>query len=77
VKRHRRARRAEEKSEIVDMPARTADLLHRFLAQGNGRLSRRARSRDFAALTDVEVARVEALYRRLGGVAEKRAAWGV
>ncbi|MDP9347888.1 MAG: Fic family protein [Gemmatimonadota bacterium] len=55
--------------EIVDMPARTADLLHRFLAQGNGRLSKRARSREFTALTDVEVERVEELYRKLGGVA--------
>jgi hypothetical protein len=57
--------------EMVDMPARTADLLHRFLAQGNGRLSERARSREFAALTDTEVERVEELYRKLGGVAEE------
>jgi hypothetical protein len=58
--------------EIVDMRARTADLLHRFLAQGNGRLSKRARSREFGALTDAEVERVEELYRRGGGVADER-----
>lgn len=48
--------------EIVDMPARTADLLHRFLAQGEGRLSKRARSREFSALTDDEVTRLQDLY---------------
>jgi hypothetical protein len=58
--------------EIVDMPARTADLLHRFLAQGTGRLSKRARSREFAALTDAEVERAEELYLRLGGLAEEQ-----
>lgn len=48
--------------EIVDMPARTVDLLHRFLRQNGGHLSRRAREREFAALSDGEVARVETLY---------------
>jgi hypothetical protein len=48
--------------EIVDMPTATADLLHRFLRQNDGRLSRRARTREFAALTDQEVVRVEQLY---------------
>jgi hypothetical protein len=48
--------------EIVDMPASTVDLLHRFLRQNTGRLSTRARTREFAALTDREVALVERLY---------------
>jgi hypothetical protein len=48
--------------EIVDMPSTTADLLHRFLRQNDGRLSSRARKREFAALTNHEVARVEQLY---------------
>jgi hypothetical protein len=51
--------------EIVDMPARTVDLLHRFLAQGGGRLSQRARTREFAALTDEEVEKVEEVYARV------------
>jgi hypothetical protein len=58
--------------EIVDMPGRTADLLHRFLTQGDGVLSKRARSREFAALTDVEVERVEELFHRLRRVTEER-----
>jgi Fic family protein len=48
--------------EVVDMPDRTVDLLHRFLRQGGGRLSRRAREREFAALTDAEVATLEQAY---------------
>jgi Fic family protein len=48
--------------DIVDMPERKVDLLHKFLRQENGRLSKRARSNDFAALTDEEVERVETLY---------------
>jgi hypothetical protein len=47
---------------IVDMPGRTLDLLHRFLGQNGGRLSRRARDKEFAALTDAETQRIEALY---------------
>jgi hypothetical protein len=49
--------------EIVDMPQRTLDLLHRFLHQNGGRLSQRARAREFNALTDDEAARVERLYQ--------------
>ena len=47
---------------IVDMPARTIDLLFRFLRQNGGHLSRRAREREFAALTEDEAERVERLY---------------
>jgi hypothetical protein len=47
---------------VVDMPGRTVQLLHGFLAQNGGRLSQRARTGEFAALTDDEVIRVERLY---------------
>lgn len=53
---------AERVQDIVDMPEPTMDLLHRFLRQNDGRLSRRARTREFAALTDGEVATVETVY---------------
>jgi len=53
---------AERVQEIVDMPGGTVELLHRFLRQNGGRLSQRARAREFAALTDAEVGQVEALY---------------
>lgn len=47
---------------IVDMPEPTLDLLFRFLRQHDGTLSGRARHKEFAALRDDEVARVEAIY---------------
>ena len=45
------------------MPERKVDLLHKFLRQQNGRLSKRTRTNEFAALTDEELQRVEALHR--------------
>ena len=42
-------------NNYIDMPDRTADLLIRFLHQNDGKLSNRARSREFSALTDEEV----------------------
>ncbi len=47
---------------IVDMPSRQVELLRSFLEQGKGRLSGRARSREFAALTDAEAREIERLY---------------
>jgi hypothetical protein len=47
------------------MPANLADLLFRFLHQNSGRLSQRARGKEFSALTDDEVRRVEDIYRDL------------
>jgi hypothetical protein len=44
---------------IADMPERTLDLLFRFLRQNNGQLSRRAREREFSALSDGETAQLE------------------
>ena len=48
--------------QIVDMPDRQIELLRTLLAQGDGRFCQRARRREFAALTDEEAARIEALY---------------
>ncbi len=50
---------------IVDMPDRLTDLLFRFLRQNDGKLSRRGRTQEFAALTGAEVGRIEALYREV------------
>jgi len=50
-------------SLIVDMPDRLSDLLFRFLHQNAGMLSRRRREKEFAALKDDEVTRIEDLYR--------------
>lgn len=44
------------------MPDNTVDLLFRFLRQNDGTLSNRAREREFAELTEDEVARIEATY---------------
>jgi len=47
---------------LGDMPHSTVDLLHRFLAQGDGRLSKRAREREFEILTPEEAKAVEDLW---------------
>ncbi|MEO7964726.1 MAG: Fic family protein [Gemmatimonadaceae bacterium] len=52
----------EEVTRLVDMPSPTLELLHRFLRQNGGRLSNRGRNKEFAAFTDVEVARIEEIY---------------
>ena len=49
---------------LVDMPQRRIELLWRFLHQNSGKLSARARTDEFAPLTDPEVAQVEQFYRR-------------
>ena len=49
---------------IVDMPSSAIDLLARFLAQGKGRLSKRARDREFKELTDNEVGRIQQFYAK-------------
>ncbi len=54
---------AEEVQRLLgDMPHSTVDLLHRFLAQGQGRLSKRAREKEFAMLTPEETEAVEDLW---------------
>ena len=47
---------------IIDMPNRTLDLLHRFLCQNKGILSRRARNNEFALLTEQEVVKIERMH---------------
>jgi hypothetical protein len=46
----------------VDMPNQKIDLLWHFLRQGQGVLSKRARTNEFSALSEVEVQQVEKLY---------------
>lgn len=53
---------SERIQQIVDMPQAQVELLRGFLAQNDGRLSQRARTREFAALNDDEVAGVERAY---------------
>ena len=47
---------------VVDMPDRLSDLLFRFLRQNGGRLPKRRREKEFSALTDAEVARIEEIF---------------
>jgi len=60
LRRHDRFR--ERVLGMIDMPDRLCDLLLRFLRQNGGRLSRRAREDEFAALSDDEAARIERIY---------------
>lgn len=46
----------------IDMPDRLVDLLIRFLRQNNGRLSARAQTREFSAMTDREIQSIENKY---------------
>ena len=56
---------------IADMPDRTLDMLFRFLRQNEGLLSNRARSREFTALTNDEVTRIEEHYAELFGKSDQ------
>ena len=47
------------------MPDNTVALLVRFLEQNNGRLSKRAREREFAILFNIEVERIEQQYQEI------------
>jgi hypothetical protein len=49
------------------MPERKIEQLRAFLAQGQGTLSQHARAKEFAALTDTEAERIEALYTHAFG----------
>jgi hypothetical protein len=60
---------------IVDMPNRTLDKLFGFLRQNGGRLSKRAREGEFAALTDQEVGRVEDAYAGVFGDEDRSGSW--
>ena len=56
---------------IVDMPDRLSSLLFRFLRQNDGKLSQRARNKEFLALTEDEVSRIEALYEEAFGAGQR------
>lgn len=49
-------------NDRIDMPAGTLDLLHSFLRQNSGQLSSRARTKEFALLTNDEVRWIEEQY---------------
>lgn len=55
-------------NNYIDMPDRTADLLIRFLHQNKGALSNRARTKEFAELTDEEVEVVEHKFQDVFGI---------
>lgn len=54
------SRRVQE--DVADMPEKTINLLTSFLDQNDGRLSKRARTREFEDLSPEEVERIEELY---------------
>lgn len=55
----------DQVGSFMDMPERMTDLLFRFLGQNGGRLSSRARDREFEALTDEEARRIETIYNEV------------
>jgi hypothetical protein len=58
------ARFSKQVQNVIDMSESSVDLLHHFLQSGNDRLSKRAREREFAALTDDEAEALETAYER-------------
>lgn len=48
--------------QLIDMPDQTIDLLFHMLRHNGGKLSRRAREREFAQLTDEEARAIEGTY---------------
>lgn len=52
-------------SQTLDMPASLMNLLTRFLQSGEGKLSQRARNKEFAKLTASEVEMIEAAWQRI------------
>jgi hypothetical protein len=62
----RRYDRAKARVEaFLEMPDATFDLMMGFLRQGGGHFSDRARTKEFAKLTEEEVASIEAIYQDL------------
>jgi Fic family protein len=51
----------------IDMPDTLVDLLIRFLSQNDGKLSKRAREREFQKLTDAEAQAIETKYAEIFG----------
>ncbi len=59
--------------DLVNMPERTVDLLVRFLSQGKGHLSKRARQREFAKLTPEEIEKIESIFSEAFGLPRQEA----
>jgi Fic family protein len=51
----------------IDMPDTLVDLLIRFLSQNDGKISKRAREREFQKLTDAETQAIETKYAEIFG----------
>ena len=49
----------------IEMPDKTVALLVRFLDQGKGKLSERAKTKEFQALTDAEIGAIENKYQEI------------
>ncbi len=54
-------------NQYIDMPDRTVDLLISFLNQNGCKFSKRAKSKDFSALTDDEIEVLESKYEEVFG----------
>ena len=54
---------------LFDMPSSKLDLLWRFLAQNQGKLSNRARTKEFAAITENEASEIEKMFQEADGLA--------
>ncbi len=52
---------------FIEMPDRTVDLLIRFLEQGKGKLSDRAKTKEFQALQEQEINAIEEKYKEIFG----------
>ena len=50
---------------LIEMPASTVDLLFNFLKQNDGKLSNRAKEKEFAALEEKEIEHVEKTYAEI------------
>ncbi|QTD57298.1 Fic family protein [Parasphingorhabdus cellanae] len=57
----------EAVQNIVDMPERLINLLFKFLEQNDGKFSERARSKEFAALSEAETKAIEKMYSDIFG----------
>jgi hypothetical protein len=55
---------------FFDMPKSTLDLLWRFLQQNDGKLSKRAREREFSKLTDTETSAIQEVFAQVWGEAD-------
>jgi hypothetical protein len=55
---------------FFDMPKSTLDLLWRFLQQNNGKLSKRAREREFSKLTESETLAIQEVFAEVWATAD-------